>query len=151
MNGQEQKERNTAVAKLERRVEEMEAVFHDLWSAELEARQKGEEHLKEMFASMLDQETQFRQRGLLHITHQTSQMVLASAHAYGQFMQLNWWRRWGWCIFGHLFLIMTDTKSRHAYFAARAAEKLEAQEPKPPVQMSEENFRKARASSERPQ
>lgn len=42
MNGQEQKERNTAVAKLERRVTEMGNDTHDLLNAEIDQRRNAD-------------------------------------------------------------------------------------------------------------
>lgn len=53
MNGKEQKERQTAVAILERRIASMDKDVHDLFSAELDSRLKGDEALRDEFTASL--------------------------------------------------------------------------------------------------
>lgn len=155
MNGQEQKERQTAIAKLERQVEKMAQDFHDLWSAELDTRQKEDEQNREMFASMLDGETQFRKGAIQQALHVAKELALASSMPATQFITLVWWKRWGWCIFGYIFLIWTaDADTKKAYYSKMAAEKARAQHvEKIAADMipSPENLKKQQAFSERPQ
>lgn len=160
MNGQEQKERATAVALLKKRVENLELVLTDAQQVETDSRMKADEHIKELFASMLDAETQFRKTALQAVydklTYEATVRFKFMEQQLNGFTLMPFWKRWGWCVFGSMFLVWTaPAELRRSYYAAAKAKKQARQDlinqKEIAAPMSDDNLRKQQSASERPQ
>lgn len=150
MNGKEQKERRTAVARLERALDRAVEDFQDVWSAEVDSRVKEDAIIREVFTSMVDAETAFRKKQIAEMQSALTTVFIEKIAEISVtvflFINLPWWKRWGWCLFGAKFLLWTAPAAvRRDFYSSR-------QPPMPPPPaMSEENQRKQQASSEKPQ
>lgn len=104
MNGKEQKERQTAVAILERKLKALEDAVADAYQTEVGARQAEQEQIKSIFAEMLDAETQFRKRAVMEAEGRSRDLVALNmgllSEVFATFLKLVWWKRLLWNIVG---------------------------------------------------
>lgn len=100
MNGEQQKERQTAVARIDKTI----ASLADLLHGEIDTRVNGEIQLRDLLASMIDGETQYRKHALKQLEERLNMRAETSLIVIHTFLKMSWWRRWGWCLFGMGFL-----------------------------------------------
>lgn len=111
MNGQEQKDRQTAVAILERKFSKLEDATTDAWKVEVECRQQEDDKLRhdneetisrltqlvyEKIGAERDHRLKLAEQQRTYVDNQHTQI----ASAVYEFMSLPWWKRWVWCAFG---------------------------------------------------
>lgn len=131
MNGEQQKERQTAVARIDKTLRDMA----DAWGVEIDARLKSEEHIKGLMASLVDGEAQYRKHALKQLEERLNARAETSLIVLHTFLRMSWWRRWGWCLFGMGFLEWSHKPVLSTIV--------------PPV--SDEALRKQKSYTERPQ
>lgn len=107
MNGAEQKERQTAVAKLERKMAEMDKDVHDLFSAELDSRLKGEAAIRDEFGIILeDLKKELRDEFIGSISAEGHARLRAESRVndsqemfFKSIREMKWWTRIKWTFF----------------------------------------------------
>lgn len=100
MNGEQQKERRTAVSRIDGEI----ALIKDAWEAEVDSRLKAESRLEDLLASMIDGETQFRKAAITKIDGEMTTRINNVVFLLHVFIIMPWWKRLGWCLFGVKFL-----------------------------------------------
>lgn len=109
MNGAEQRERQTAVARLERAFARLEDSTVETFGVEVEARQAAdqqlEERLKSLFAKMVDDETTYRKSAIQNVRLELSAEIRTTNTALVVIVGLPWWKRWGWVVIGAKMLV----------------------------------------------
>lgn len=107
MNGEQQKERQTVIARIDKAIRDLA----DAWEVEVDARLKGEFHLRDLLASMVDGESQYRKHAFNILEQRTAARSEATLLVLQTFLKMSWWKRWGWCLFGFQFLEWTYRQS----------------------------------------
>lgn len=109
MNGQEQKERTTAITLVNSRIDALADAFDKELTAD-------KEELKSLIAEMVDGEAQFRKANIQnemalmrgYIDRQLAEMSASVLY----FINLPWYRRWAWCLLGSSALLWFKQSSR---------------------------------------
>lgn len=131
MNSEQQKERQTAVARIDKTLRDMA----DAWEVEIDARLKSEEHIKELMASIVDGEAQYRKRAIQTSGDDLRKLIFAVEQSLHGFVVMSWWKRLGWVFLGPRIMLW--------FLKTPAVET--------PVQVAEAMNKKQRSYTERPQ
>lgn len=101
MNGEQQKERRTAVARIDGTIKDIT----DLLAAEIETRVKENTRLEGLMAPLIDGETQFRKKAIREAEFKLNSRIYALEQALHNFAGMVWWKRLGWVILGPRFML----------------------------------------------
>lgn len=100
MNGEQQKERRTAVSRIDGTIKDIT----DLLSAEIETRVKENTRLEELIASLIDGEAQYRKRAIQTSGDDLRKLISAVEQSLHGFVVMSWWKRLGWVFLGPRFM-----------------------------------------------
>lgn len=98
MNGQEQKERNTAVAKLERAFDQLDKDARDLFQAEMEARFKADAALEDRCLTAVGEEKAARIEYVDYLDMELRREIIKCR----LLCQLSFWGRLRWLFTGRI-------------------------------------------------
>lgn len=104
MNGEQQKERETAVTKLDKKIDELGVTVTDAWDVEVTSRQQADAELEERMRKLIsDDHTHVLTLAKEQRAYVDGAIQYASTRAAEtqlQFIQLPWWKRYAWTLFG---------------------------------------------------
>lgn len=100
MNGEQQKERRTAVTRIDGEI----ALLKNAWETEVDSRLKGESRLEDLLASLIDGEAQYRKRAIQTSGDDLRKLIFAVEQSLHGFVVMSWWKRLGWVFLGPRFM-----------------------------------------------
>lgn len=120
MNGEQQKARETAVTKLHDRIDKLDVTVTEAWQVEVESRQVADMDMEERLRTLIAQ----NHTHVLDLAKQqrayVDQIVLYASNRAAQtqleFLQLPWWKRYAWTLFGWRALAWIEAREAAARF-----------------------------------